>query len=136
MNDSTLSVGFPSIKGKEVVARFDGGDLTSDAGMLLLARADRKVQLTRSIAESIDDRREQVKVDHKMPDMVRERIYAISAGYEDVNDLSTLRRDPALKTVCGRLPGSGESLASQPTICRLENAAGRKDLLRIGMRIW
>ena len=135
MVDSALDLVFPSVGNRDVVARFDGGDITSDAGLLLLGEADRRLGLTEAIAVAIDDHRRQDQVDHTMVGMVRERVYAISAGYEDVNDLSTLRRDPALKTVCGRLPGSGESLASQPTICRLENAAGRKDLLRIGMRI-
>ena len=135
MASSVLELVFPSIEGKDVVARFDGGDITSDAGLLLLSEADRKLGLTESIAESIYDHRDQDQVTHKMIDLVRERIYAISAGYEDANDLSTLRRDPALKTVCDRLPASGDDLASQPTISRLENAIGRKDLLRIGLCI-
>ena len=135
MANSSLDLEFPSVKGKEVIARFDGGDVTSDGGVLLLARADRKLGLTKSIAEAIDDRRDQAKVEHKMPEMVRERIYAISAGYEDVNDLTALRDDPALKVACDRLPGSGERLASQPTISRLENAVTKKDLFRIAESI-
>jgi hypothetical protein len=135
MGNSALDLVFPSVDSKEVVARFDGGDITSDAGLLLISNADRKLGLTRLIAEAIDDHRDQDQVEHKMIELVRERVYAISAGYEDANDLSTLRSDPALKTVCDRLPASGEKLASQPTISRLENAVGRKDLVRIGMCI-
>ncbi len=135
MSDSTLDIRFPSIGGKEVVARFDGGDITSDGGLFFLARADRKIGLTRSIVEAIDDRRDQDQVVHKIQEMIRARVYAISAGYEDVNDLTTLRYDPALKAVCDQLPSSEESLASQPTICRLENAVTKKDLIRIGRSI-
>ena len=133
MSSSGLDLVFPPVKNKDVVSKFDGGDLTSDAGMLLLGKADRKIGLTESIAAAIVDPRQQSKVEHKVVDMVRERVYAISAGYEDANDLDTLGSDPALKTVCDRLPGSGDRLASQPTISRLENRVGRKDLLRIGM---
>lgn len=135
MGNSALDLVFPSVESKGVVARFDGGDITSDAGLLLISKADRKLGLTRLIAEAIDDQRDQDQVDHKMIELVRERVYAISVGYEDANDLSTLRSDPVLKTACDRLPTSGKDLGSQPTMCRLENAVGRKDLLRIGMSI-
>ena len=132
MANSVLDMVFPSVDGKDVVARFDGGDITSDAGLLLVSEADRKLGLTKLMAASIDDHRDQDQVNHKMIELVRERTYAICAGYEDANDLTTLRHDPMLKTACDRLPSSGEPLGSQPTISRLENAVGRKDLLRIG----
>ena len=135
MSSSGLDLVFPSVSGKDVVARFDGGDLTSDAGLLLLGEADRKIGLTEGMTEAITDRRQQSKVLHKVHDILRERVYAISAGYEDANDLDTLGSDPVLKTVCDRLPASGGDLASQPTISRLENAVTRKDLLRIGMLV-
>jgi len=135
MSSSGLDLVFPSVSGKDVVARFDGGDLTSDAGLLLLGEADRKIGLTEGMTEAITDRRQQSKVLHKVHDILRERVYAISAGYEDANDLDTLGSDPVLKTVCDRLPASGGDLASQPTISRLENGVTRKDLLRIGMLV-
>lgn len=135
MSNSGVDLVFPSVKGKNVVGRFDGGDLTSDAGLLLVGEADRKMGLTEGMAEAITDRRQQSKVEHKVHDVLRERVYAISAGYEDANDLDTLGSDPALKTVCDRLPVSGGNLASQPTISRLENAVTSKDLLRIGMLV-
>jgi len=135
MSNSILEIAFPSVEGKDVVAKSDGGDLTSDAGLLLLGEADGKIGLTHAIAEAIKDRRQQGKVEHKIEEMVKERVYAISAGYEDANDLDILGSDPILKTVCGQLPGSGDDLASQPTVSRLENAVSRKDLVRIGMQM-
>ena len=135
MSNSIFDLAFPSIENKKVSACFDGGDITSDAGFFMLAKADRKINLTKSIAGAIHDRRDQDKIEHKVIDIVRERIYAISAGYEDANDLDILNKDPALKAVCDRLPASGDTLASQPTISRLENMVTRKDIFRIGKRI-
>lgn len=135
MNGSTLDLLFPVVCGKEIVVRCDGGDLTSDAGLLLVREADRKLGLTDALASVVCDRRQQSKVEHAVREMVRERVFAIACGYEDANDLDTLRNDPALKLACERLPRSGPALASQPTLSRLENALCRKDLLRMGMEI-
>jgi len=135
MGDSELDLVFPSVGSKEVVGRFDGGDITSDGGFLLLGEADRKAGLTESMTEAISDKRQQSDVDHTVWDVLRERVYGIAAGYPDANDMNTMRKDPALKTVCGRLPGSGMDLASQPTISRIENAGSRRDLMRVGMAI-
>ena len=132
MDNSTLDLLFPSVGGKEVVSRFDGGDITSDAGVLFVSLADRKVRLSEGLAGCIEDKRQQSKVVHSILDMLRERVYGICSGYEDVNDLDRMGSDPALKLACERLPGSGADLASQPTICRLENGVGRKALVRIG----
>jgi len=127
-----LDLEFPAVSGKQVTARFDGGDITSDCGVLLLAAADRQLGLIDVIAASITDRRQSSKVAHDLPTLLRERVFAIAAGYEDANDLDTLRYDPALKLACGQAPRSGASLGSQPTISRLENCASRKDLMRMG----
>ena len=104
MNNTTLDLVFPAIGGKEVVSRNDGGDITSDAGLLLLSLADKKLGLTQAMANAITDHRDQDKVMHGITEMARSRIYAICQDYEDANDLDTLRHDPALKTVCKRLP--------------------------------
>lgn len=127
-NDSTDNLLFPAVHGHDVVARFDGGDLTSDAGLLMLAAADRQCGVTAALAATITDRRDPKKVSHSMQELLRERIYAIAQGYEDANDLDRLKADPALKLACGRLPESGADLASQPTISRLENALTPRDL--------
>lgn len=133
MFNTTLDLVFPAVGGREIVARNDGGDITSDAGLLLVSLADRRLGLTRAIAGSITDRRDQKKIDHSIKEMVRERIYAICQDYEDANDLDTLRYDPALKMACKRLPKTGEALASQPTISRFENMPGVKDQLRMAV---
>jgi hypothetical protein len=133
MNNTSLDLVFPAVGGREVVSRNDGGDITSDAGLLLVSLADKKIGLTQAMADAILDPREQGKVSHSIIEMARERIYAICQDYEDANDLNTLRRDPALKTMCDRLPRTGEALASQPTISRFENMPGAKEQARIAV---
>ena len=135
MDNSCLSLQFPAVDGRDVVARFDGGEVTSDAGLLLLRRADQKLGLLSALARQVVDRRQASKVEHSIEEMMRERVYAIAQGYEDANDLDYLRRDPALKLVCEKSPLSGSALASQPTMSRLENRIGRKDLLRMGLAL-
>src|ERR1035437_6276133 len=133
MNNTSLDLVFPAVGGREVVSRNDGGDITSDAGLLLVSLADKKIGLTQAMADAILDPREQGKVSHGIIEMARERIYAICQDYEDANDLNTLRHDPALKTACERLPKSGEALASQPTISRFENMPGAKEQARVAV---
>jgi hypothetical protein len=133
MYNTTIDLVFPAVGGKEVVSRNDGGDITSDAGLLLVSLADKKLGLTAAMADAIVDPREQGKVSHGIIEMARERIYAICQDYEDANDLDTLRHDPALKTMCERLPKTGDALASQPTISRFENMPGAKDQLRMAV---
>ena len=131
MDNTTLDLGFPAIGGKEVVSRNDGGDITSDAGLLLVGLADKKLGLSQAMADAVVDRRRQNSVVHDILMMSRERIYAICQDYEDANDLDMLRRDPALKVACKRLPKSGDALASQPTISRFENMPGIRDQVRM-----
>ena len=133
MNNTALDLVFPAIGGKDVVSRNDGGDITSDAGLLLVSLADRKLGLTQVIADAIADPRDPSKVVHGMLEMARERIFAICQDYEDANDLDALRNDPALKTACERLPKTEGALASQPTISRFENMPGAKDQLRMAV---
>ena len=130
--DTLLDMTFPAVKGKAVVARFDGGDITSDSGFLLLSSADKKIGLTQSLSAATVDRRQSSKVRHEQQTLLAERIYAIGQGYEDANDLNTLCADPALKLSCNRASVSDPSLASQPTLCRFENRVGKEDLLRMG----
>ncbi len=132
MTDSSATLAFPANIGKDVLCRFDGGDITSDAGLLLIAQADKKVGLIPALAGGIVDKRQAGKVKHDLPTLLRERIYAFAMGYPDANDLDTLKNDPALKISCDRLPETDPALASQPTISRLENRVTKKDLLRMG----
>jgi hypothetical protein len=126
MSDSLFEMQFPPVAHRQVVSRFDGGEITSDAGLLMLSAADRKLRLTERLAGEIVDTRESGKVRHEVADLLRERIFAIAAGYEDANDLDDLCRDPALLLSCGK--PIGHSLASQPTLSRFENAVEPKDL--------
>lgn len=126
---------FPSVGRRDVALRWDGGDITSDAGLLLVSLADSKLGLTQAIAGCITDLRQQSKVAHSYLEMMRERTFAIALGYEDANDLNRLGSDPALKTACGVLASTGKDLASQPTISRLENAASPKELLKASVAV-
>ena len=106
--------------------------MTSDAGLLFVAEADRKLRLSQQLAEQIRDPRDPARVRHSIQDLLRERIFALCAGYQDANDLDTLKSDPALLLACGKNVGQATALASQPTISRLENSVSRKDLLCLG----
>jgi len=120
-----------NLSGREVVGSFDGGDISSDGGVMLVAEANRKLGLIDRLASVIDDRRDPLKVRHGISEMFAQRIFAIACGYEDCNDFDDLCRDPALKVAVGRLPRSGHNLASQPTLSRLENSVGAGELYRM-----
>ncbi len=111
-------------------AAFDGGRITSDGGLVWLAKADSELGLCEAISEHVPEWRKR-KGCHSMSSLIRQRVFQIACGYEDQNDSNALREDPLLKVVCGSLPESGADLASQPTICRLENAANRRSCHRI-----
>lgn len=112
-------------------ATFDGGRITSDGGLVWLAEVDRELGVCEAVGEHVPEWRGGLSIRHSLLTLVRQRVYQIAAGYEDQNDADTLRTDPLLKLVLGRLPETGEDLASQPTISRLENAPGGRDCLRI-----
>ena len=105
-------------------AAFDAGRLTSDGGLLWIEHADRALGLCTALAACIPEWRRRPR--HDLATLVRQRIFQIACGYADQNDADTLRADPLLKAVCGRLPESGADLASQPTFSRLENAVDRQ----------
>ena len=111
----------PSVGRKKVTAAFDGGRISSDGGVALLAQAERRLGIADSLAAAIADPRNPDLITHSLQDLFRARMLAIACGYEDANDLASLRRDPAFKLACGRLPESGDDLCSQPTMSRLEN---------------
>ena len=111
---------------RRISARFDGGKITSDAGLLLFYALDKQHRLSEGFSGCLGDAREESRICHQLLEMVRQRVHQIVAGYEDCNDADTLRGDPILKTICDRLPDSDPDLASQPTLSRLENAVGIK----------
>jgi hypothetical protein len=122
---------FSSLGPKSVVADFLGGRLTSDAGALLLREVAQKTGLFEAINGAIPDPRNPVFVIHDQRSMIAQRIVAIALGYEDLNDHQTLRADPALQLAAGRPPDDELTLASPPTLCRLENRIERRTLIRI-----
>ena len=132
-DDTMLPFSLPSVGGKKVLAAFDGGRLTSDGGAMLLALAERRLNLAERLACGIAHR-DPARVQHPLADILRARMLAIACGYEDADDLDHLRTDPALKLACGRLPDSGRNLPSQPTVSRWENAPSLREVIGL-MRI-
>jgi len=122
---------FEALQGKKLEVDFDGGEVSSDAGVLFLREVERRMRLLARVAKVLHDRRHSGYTRHSLLDMLKQRVFQIACGYEDANDADTLRRDRALKMACERLPDD-EPLASQPTLSRLENAVSRTDLYRIG----
>ena len=123
--------GLSPVGGKPVHVTFDGGRLTSDAGVLLLAEVERRLGLAERLARCLADPRAADRIGHTLAEMIRFRVLLIAAGYPDANDCNGLRIDPAFKMAVGRLPESGADLCSQPTMCRLENLPGPSALKRM-----
>jgi hypothetical protein len=120
-NCTTKNFSFTQLKKRNVIANFDGGSITSDGGVLLLREVDRALKLTEQVAKEFKDDRDPSYVKHSILTMVRQRVFGISLGYEDLNDHDTLRKDIAIQTSVGQ----DKDLASSPTLCRFENTADR-----------
>ena len=123
--------GLSPVGGKPVHVAFDGGRLTSDAGVLVLAEIERRLGLAERLTRCIDDPRDPQRVTHQLAEMIRFRALLVAAGYADGNDCDALRTDPAFKLAVGRLPQTGAELCSQPTMSRLENLPSRTALKRM-----
>jgi Transposase DDE domain group 1 len=113
---------FPSFDRRKIEASFSGGDVSSDGGVMLLRQVDRRLGLCRALDAVIADPRDPDLITHPQLDLLRQRIFALAAGYEDLNDHDTLRKDLLWQSAIER----GEQLASSPTLCRLENRADRQ----------
>jgi len=121
---------FPDLGPRKVVADFSGGTLSNDGGVLLLRQIDRGLGLTRTLAGCFGDRRDPRFVDHSLPELLRQRIYGLALGYEDLNDHEQLRRDPLLAAACDKADPLGQHrfnpadrgtpLAAPSTLNRLE----------------
>jgi hypothetical protein len=132
MTDATpLPFDLPSVRRKKLTVDFDGGNQSSDAGLLLLRQAERKLGVCRRLADAMPDRRDPDRIRHAMFEMVMERVSAIACGHEDAIDLDRLRHDPLMKVAVGRCPDSDAPLASQSTISRLENAPSKTEAARL-----
>jgi hypothetical protein len=122
---------FSRLGSKSIVADFLGGWLTTDAGALLLREVADRLKLFEAFDAAIPDPRNPVFIIHDQKAMLAQRVIALALGYEDLNDHQTLRIDPALQIAAGKVPGNDLSLASSPTLCRLENRVDRKTLVRL-----
>lgn len=126
-----ISIG--NLGDKSCILNFEGGNISSDAGALLLQEVEEQIGLIRSIAEVIPDNRDGRYVRHTLTDLLIQRIAQIACGYEDANDCNDLRNDPIFKMLAGRYPEIGDALASQPTMSRFENTISRTTLYRIAI---
>jgi len=127
------------VGGKPVIARFDGGHLSSDGGVLVLREVEQRLDVAGRLAACIADPRDPERVVHGFDEIIRFRLLmerssassVIAAGYEDGNDADRLRTDPMFKLAMERL-GDEAALCSQPTISRLENLPDTRALVRMG----
>jgi hypothetical protein len=113
---------FPSFDRRKIEGSFTGGEVSSDGGIMALRAADRRLGLCRALNGAIVDPRDPDLITHRQIDLLRQRIYGLALGYEDLNDHDHLRGDLAWQSAIER----GEELASSPTLCRLENRADRR----------
>jgi hypothetical protein len=123
--------GLPPVCGKRLVARFYGGELSSDGGVLALREIEARLAFAERLAACVADLRAPERVIHSVADILRFRMLMIAAGYEVANYVDSPRHDPAFRLALGR-PRDGAALCSQPTVSRLENLPRPRDLLRMG----
>ena len=116
---------FPALKlnksSRKIEVNFSGAEVTSDGGVMLLREMDRKLGLTKDLAKHLNDPRNPFLVEHTSLEMLRQRVYGLCLGYEDLNDQQTLRNDTAIQTAIEK----NSQLASPPTLCRFENRGDR-----------
>jgi len=120
------SFGFEALGSRKIVARFDGGTISSDGGAFLLRQTDRRLNLLPRLAECFLDGRNPNMVDHPIAEMLSQRVYGLALGYEDLNDHEQLRNDPVFGIVAGR-EELERPLAGKSTLNRMELGAGEKD---------
>ena len=120
------SFGFAGCGRREVVARFDGGTISSDGGALLLRQTDKRLNLLQRLAACFLDGRSQDQVEHSVVEMLSQRVYGLALGYEDVNDHEQLRTDPLFGVLAGR-EQLDKPLAGKSTLNRLELGRGVSD---------
>jgi hypothetical protein len=133
MNATPILPGLSAVEGKLLTATFDAGRLSSDGGVVVLREIAKRLDLAETITGPLIDNRDPCRIRHSYAEMAMARMIMIAAGYEDCDDVDTLRSDPALKIAVGRAPESGADLMSQPTLSRLENLPDWRALARIGL---
>jgi hypothetical protein len=118
---------FASAGKREVVAEFNGGTISSDGGALLLREADRKIKLLERFSQCFLDGRNPALVEHRIEQMLAQRVYGLALGYEDLNDHEQLRYDPLLQVLAGKAEPGQEALAGKSTLNRMELGNGAPD---------
>lgn len=124
------SIPFSPVKRRKVEADFSSGDISSNGGVLLLAEVDKRLNLSATIAKTLADNRRQASCKHSLETLIKQRLYSLALGYEDLNDHIELRHDLALQTAASQQ----DFLASSATLCRLEQRTDRQtaiDLHRV-----
>ena len=120
------SFGFQDCGSREIVARFDGGTISSDGGAVLLRQTDHRLDLLPRLAQCFLDGRDPDRVQHSVQEMISQRVYGLALGYEDINDHEQLRSDPLFSVLAGR-EELEKPLAGKSTLNRLELGDGRED---------
>src|SRR4029077_7607446 len=113
----------PGLRGRKIEGNLYGGKVSGDGCLVRLRQVDHWIGLTKTLAQRLPDGRDPDKIEHSLESMLRQRIYGLALGYEDLNDHDFLRKDLLWQTASERT----EELASCSTLCRLENRAGRKE---------
>jgi len=129
---ASVSIGFSAFGRQSVCADFDGGQISSDGGALLLREAERRLGLVGRLAAGITDPRRPELIEHDMATMIGQRVYGIALGCEDLNDHQTLRNDKMIQL----MTATAKPAASPPTLCRMENNIDRKSLWRMAAAIF
>lgn len=119
---STPALRFQAASRREIVARFDAGHLSTDGGLLLLGQLDERLGLTQRFAACFHDARDPRRITHSLTTLLRQRVYGVAAGYEDVTDHDAWRTDPLVGVLCGGA-GGGAPLAGKSTFSRLEGGS-------------
>lgn len=125
-------VTFSPLSRRQIEADFSGGDITSDAGLLLLREVDKRHRLTQRLASVLNDPRNPELVRHKLETMTRQRVFGVAAAYEDLNDHEALRFDQALQTAMSE----DDTLAGKSTLCRMEQRVDRQSVVKAHELLW
>jgi len=126
-----LPLEFSRQKRRNIKVNFDGGQLTSDAGAVLLREVEKRLGLVDALSAAIPDPRQQSKITHDLRTLLAQRIFAIAMGYEDCNDHNDLRNDPLMQLVTERGIDDDQPLGSPATLCRMENSVTRQTLVKM-----
>ena len=132
MPDATPQVNvLPPVDSKDVLFKFDGAEMSSDAGLILFRNIEQKLGLPGIFTSCLNDPRDPAKTIHSLEEIMRFRTLMIVAGYEDGNNANKLRHYPCFRLALERAPETGTALYSQPTISRMENLADTRSLIKM-----